>query len=399
MATMEGVCGKVVLMDINGKQYAVKQSHIIDYTLDLEYAVGKLINTLKSVHFPKIAAIDDYGNSLYMSVINGKSIQPTDNGQNIAARTVAIAAIFNEEFGISHNDLHYANVLLVDTDITVQAYIYPDGEELAAYTYGKSPVIIDFGLAFPGKATDAMLGMLDHSRIGIFPHEQDLLLDALRYITSIHSLGHKFPESVLKIIKSVKGYDFRKSWFKTMFPDFLNEVSGHSIPVLRKYKDIIDLCFGNICHPLAKVEPDVGYDAMIDAFEILHTVPLMCVKHLLDDLSVPFWEERYGVEKIRMCRESLDVAIIGINNRLYEPALIASATKASIYSECPWKSVRDAARMLIMAEPTIEYKAGMLVSIYNVKKRETKYVEIGEVGAKKLNTGEATLSTVFNEAK
>ena len=391
----EGMYGVVTVKG----NFVEKRSKLVDYTLENEYIIGKMINSLESVHFAKVYSFswdDGYDKSpiLRIEKIDGdlfKKYTMSDNAtKSVLVRTLTAMAIVNEEFGISHNDLHSNNVMLRDTDVDVQTYIFPDGETFSVKTYGKSPVIIDFGMAFPGKAAKSMTTTMQFTNIGLFPHEMDKLADSRRLFAGTMN------DPVLTRYRWDLDFEtcglHLNGWYNTdTFPDVVCEIreeTGDIIPSDHR----LDIFAASVRLPLRHVKQTYS---LADALKNLDkTLTITDIKHLLDNNSFYIFE-RFGKDQklikylINQCHD----VVRAINNIIFKHAQLLTKLKEKYYKDVSIQCTRDCARM-IHNDLKVTYKPGMRVSIYYVSTRTTKIVVLDEITADQLSAG-ASLTQLF----
>lgn len=382
----------------NGVTFAEKTSQYIDYTIEMETDIGVLLNTLHSDHFchyyVDASKHDKSVSTLKMDKIEGNTLFETElnqyERQSIVGRTLTIMSIVTELFDISHNDLHSSNVMVKNTEVDVQGYIFPDGEEMAAPTFGWSPVIIDFGLAFSGHSSRKMKSSINHSEIGFFPHERDEFADARRLLSSIQDM----PDDIVKLL--INDVEYKPcGWFvEKTFPDIMAEIYKHigDSPIIGT--DELSLFAAHISLPLRRVScHDFKTGKPIDLGAILTKLDSYCLtpfelKCALDN-NVSALRPQFTKHHIREIRRLANKVVLALNNIILDVATEASMKKAKLYEKIPVGRARDIARM--MMDAPVVYWAGMRVSVYCVAKRTTRVVVISKATAVALTNG-ASLS-------
>lgn len=103
--------------------------------------------------------------------------------KSLVARLLIAVDMINEKTGISHSDLHMANVMIQKTDDDVAVYEYRN-KTLSFLTYGIEPILIDFGMAFvPHIGT--MLKSSSLITMGYLPFRADRVQDMYRIVNSL----------------------------------------------------------------------------------------------------------------------------------------------------------------------------------------------------------------------
>lgn len=369
----------------DGEDIAEKTSYSIDYSIELEYAIGIELNKLNSEHFCKYYNLCRYGStpseivipSLRMERIHGCLFEDrfndlsTDERYSIIGRTLTIMAIVNEELGISHNDLHTGNIILRDVDVDVQAYIFPDGEVSTALTYGMSPVVIDFGRAFPGKSCTTMKTQMRHTLMGYFPHEKDEFIDAQQLLRSAEG-----PKRAKMAVNCGLG----------TYPDFLREVTN-MIKCMDASENEIALFAAQIRLPLRKIKRTINLN---DAFKKVGSVNLVDLKNLFDG-NTHYLKQNYSKNGLKKLRKRCKNVVLAMNNVLFKMAKNASKTKKDLYSTLTVTRARDVARLMMLS---VYYRKGMRVRIYDVKNRSSSTLTLSSDQARMLSTGELRLESL-----
>ena len=382
----EDTSGKQGFVSYVGDFVEKRSQYNLDYTIEVEVKVGHLLNTLHSEHFCKyygLCCADPP--TLRMERITGqtfvKCVLEKPQAVSVLGRTLAAMAIVNEELNISHNDLHRENVIVRQTDVDIQAYIYPDGEELAGLTYGMSPVIIDFGLASSDTAFETMQTEVMFTDVGYFPHEMDKLSDSRRL------LGTCKPHIVqAKSSVHCASLEFSGIFGKGTFPRMIDTLMRQT-DMPRK---LLHVLVAHIKFPLGIVKSRVPLktalsklDPAMDAFDI---------KQVLDG-NKKYLRPKYSVNQIRRARKHCKAMILALNNSVHAIATECSTMKNALNLSTTSKCSRDVARILLSMEPPA-YVVGSTVSIYRVADRTTKIVKITAVTGQLLRAGK-TLSEVF----
>ena len=186
----QGAQGYIKKYVLNDQPVVIKFSNHIDFVLELEEEVWKRLKLLNSIHFCKVLTktsinpgerryqlvfeeITHYEPKNSISLRNQSNIGPVkekDNStiiknkndslanllydakhkvvalMNCLNQTLA-AIIMYQNLGITHYDLHVDNVMITNTEYDVHVYKL-ENNILAIKTFGLSPVIIDFGMAY-----------------------------------------------------------------------------------------------------------------------------------------------------------------------------------------------------------------------------------------------------------
>lgn len=388
-ATWTGKQGKIILVTKNGELVVEKQSLHIDYTLELEYKIGKVLNGLNSDHFCKYYSLisdnkisNSSSKKLYMEWIPGTTLHLTettdDEHISLVGRTLVMNAVLNEELNISHNDLHACNVLIKPCNVDACVYVFPDGEELSAYSYNKSPVIIDFGMSFPGIACNTMMTPIYHTDIGYFPHESDKFTDVRRLLFT--------SRNVLPDVKAMLNdyYLSTGGWFERYtFPDLLREIYRElDITGSDSSDTLISLFITHIRLPLRKIKRTKNLKTAFDALE--YTLDLNDVKNILDG-NINYLEKRYTSEYIKKLRIQCKTIILALNNFIFREVSSMSLKKKQFYDASTLHTSRDIARILLSHK--IKYDCKTTISVYDVKNRKTIKIILTLDECNKVNSG------------
>lgn len=384
-----GKQGKVTLVTRNGELVVEKKSLHLNYTLELEYKIGKVLNGLNSDHFCKYYSLNSDSNlsnssskKLYMEWISGTTLHLTettdDEHISLIGRTLVMDAVLNEELNISHNDLHACNVLIKPCNVDVCVYIFPDGEELSTYSYNKSPVIIDFGMSFPGIACNTMMTPIYHTDMGCFPHESDKFTDVRRLLFT--------SRNILPDVKAmINDYYLSKyGWFERYtFPDLLGEIYRElDINGSDSFDTLISLFITHIRLPLRKIKNTINLKTALDALE--YTLDLNDVKNILDG-NIKYLKKRYTSKYIKKLRIQCKTIILALNNFIFHEVNSMALMKKQFYDSSTLRGSRDIARILLSNK--IKYNCKTTISVYDVKNRKTIKIILTLDECEKINSG------------
>lgn len=364
-----------------------KRPQYTDYTIELEHAIGTELNDLNSEHFPRYYGMSWENNSpvLRMERIFGQmlaDIKLTEQEQHsVLGRVLAAISIVNEELDVSHNDLHMNNIIVRDSDADVQAYIFRDGEEFAAKTYGMSPVVIDFGLAFPGKTCKTMKTVIKFTELGFFPHEIDKLSDPRRLLFSPGARNIPFKVKQAVTCKNLAPL----GWFEHTFSDMLNDLkSTAKISGCR-----VSLFAAHIRLPLRAIKHRESIESAFAKLDA--SLTSLDIKNLLDN-NRKYLRPRFSVRRIRKLRRQCKNVVLAMNNIVCKIAAELTEQKKKLYEPLHVSCSRDVARMLMTK---VEYSVGMKVCIYRVDQRTSQTVTITKEAENLLSLGKS-LKEVFS---
>ena len=219
------------LMDKNsGKRYVYKISQYLDFMIDQEYIVLMDLNTLRDYcpHFVKM-----FGKTTVPVVANFKTaknpfapnpdfkmittdmliIQHLEGCKKffkyikndmcstiellaIVKQTLLASAIAHQKVKFTHYDMHSDNILIKECDPnSVFLYIVNDEFHLVP-TYGRYPVIIDFGFSFSKSAENHQMNCsLAHTKYGFVQCKEDSYTDAKLFLLSVSTEINKYKQS------------------------------------------------------------------------------------------------------------------------------------------------------------------------------------------------------------
>lgn len=208
----QGAQGFVQKCVWKNKSAVMKTSNHIDFVIELEEEVWQNLKRLNSIHYCKVLAKTPVSpgerrfclffeeikhNETEISLHYKKKIQKTSRNDSLAQliydakhkpyalincinQTLAAIAMF-ETLGITHYDLHADNVMITNTEYDVHVYKL-NKNIVSIKTYGISPVIIDFGMAYlPNNRYNATC-MFSNSGFTTFIPDQ--LVDARLLLTT-----------------------------------------------------------------------------------------------------------------------------------------------------------------------------------------------------------------------
>lgn len=278
---VQGVQGQVYTCVLKKNNVPIetvgKISNNIDFVLELEKEIWNRLSVFKSLHFCEVIDIipikkglkhycifytnvkvhknagKQYDNSnilfteltsnknvrehhTFSSFIENKDLHPSAI-LNCTKQTLLAVSMY-ETLGITHYDLHTSNIMISSTKYDI--HVYHIGTYFTSiFTFGVTPVIIDFGTAhvpnYSWAATSAF------TKNGITTFTNDTIIDNIFFLCSVArelKINSKWIKNNLKketknclhFVQNVK-LMFRKlniqsnGWFKTNFlPDIIDEL-------------------------------------------------------------------------------------------------------------------------------------------------------------------------------
>ena len=203
----------------NKQRYVYKISQYLDFIIDQEYNVMTDLNTLRDFcpHFVKtftkyrlpltsnfkLAKNPFHLNPDYKTIIADmvlmenlegckkffkyiKNDIPTIELMSIVKQTLFASFIANQKVGFTHYDLHSDNILIKDCNPN-SAFLYIIDENYYLIpTYGRYPIIIDFGFSFSNSAENKRMNCnLAHTKYGFIQCKNDEYTDAKLFLTSV----------------------------------------------------------------------------------------------------------------------------------------------------------------------------------------------------------------------
>jgi hypothetical protein len=127
-------------------------------------------------------------------------------------QTLIALLISQNEKNFTHYDLHSNNVLLKNCDKDlVMLYVLNEDEQFCVPTFGKYPIIIDYGFSFSEDVDSSYLyGTLKHTEVGFFPNLYDKFADPKLFLVSVSNELKEYKNSkkskkLRNIVKSIFG--------------------------------------------------------------------------------------------------------------------------------------------------------------------------------------------------
>jgi len=219
------------LMDKNsGKRHVYKISQYLDFMIDQEYRVLMDLNTLRDYcpHFVKmfgkisvpVAANFKRAKNPFMSNPDYKTISTdmlvmqhlegckkffkyikndvcsTMELLSIVKQTLLASAIAHQKVKFTHYDMHSDNILVQECDPNSVFLYIVNGEYHLVPTYGRCPVIIDFGFSFSKSAENHRMNCsLAHTKYGFIQCKEDAYTDAKLFLLSVSNEINKYKRS------------------------------------------------------------------------------------------------------------------------------------------------------------------------------------------------------------
>ena len=114
----------------------------------------------------------------------------------IVKQTLLASAIAHQKVKFTHYDMHSDNILIKECDPnSVFLYIVNDEFHLVP-TYGRYPVIIDFGFSFSKSAENHQMNCsLAHTKYGFVQCKEDSYTDAKLFLLSVSTEINKYKQS------------------------------------------------------------------------------------------------------------------------------------------------------------------------------------------------------------
>jgi hypothetical protein len=214
----------------NPEKYVYKISQYLDFMAEQEYNVMKDVNTLRDYcpHFVKgfglvrIPITANYkkaknpfkDNPDYKTVMADMIIMqhledckkffkyikndevPTVELLSIVKQSLLASMIANQKVDFTHYDMHSDNILIRECDPnSVFLYIVNDVYYMVP-TYGRYPVLIDFGFSYSKSAEKAQMNCsLGHTKYGFIQCEKDPYTDAKLFLCSVSNEINKYKNS------------------------------------------------------------------------------------------------------------------------------------------------------------------------------------------------------------
>lgn len=219
------------LMDKNsGKRYVYKISQYLDFMIDQEYRVLMDLNTLRDYcpHFVKmfgkttvpVAAnfkraknpfetSPDYKtistDMLVIQHLEGckkffkyikNDVCSTMELLSIVKQSLLASAIAHQKVKFTHYDMHSDNILVQECNPNSVFLYIINGEYHLVPTYGRCPIIIDFGFSFSKSAENYRMNCsLAHTKYGFIQCKEDSYTDAKLFLLSVSNEINKYKRS------------------------------------------------------------------------------------------------------------------------------------------------------------------------------------------------------------
>jgi len=308
----QGAQGYIKKYVLNNQPVVIKFSNHIDFVLELEEEVWERLKLFNSIHFCKVFSktsinpgerryqlvfkeITHYEpkNSISLRNRSNKEDNSTIKNKNDSLanllydakhKVVALmnclnqtlaAIIMYQNLGITHYDLHVDNVMITNTEYDVHVYKL-ENNIIAIKTFGLSPVIIDFGMAYvPNNRYNATCMFANNGFTTFMPdHHVDarlLLVTALKdleYIVKDYKKNNQNRISKSRLKDSANTSSSRSCDFSTKVR-LRSEVIKISELYIKKIKSIYgnlkiqengwfyDNCFNNIINEIVNMMPKI----------------------------------------------------------------------------------------------------------------------------------------------
>lgn len=226
--SFEGSQGTLQTKYCRGIKVVEKKRMFVDYSTELEADCLKMVNRM--IRLPNFATVipqpanTKRKNRIFIRKIDGCGLQEYLTNAKIPPvaklsciyRLLAIVHIMNERTGICHGDLHTDNIIVKQTSDRVHEYRIDD-QLFSFKTYGVSPVLIDFGLAYNPIGRARMVW--DFTGIGYFPFESDCLQDARiltnRCARAFNNSKHPVLVEFTRVVKEFwRPLNLDRGWFQ-----------------------------------------------------------------------------------------------------------------------------------------------------------------------------------------
>jgi len=287
----QGRNSAVKLVKYKGKPAIEKKNHDLNYTMNLEARILKCLKKLSSPHFPKLYKYtrNRYNDeSIIIEYIEGSTLYSLElkgyEAQSAIVRSLLAAAIMNEQLGIVHNDLHTNNIMIRNSSVDVDVYIFPDADTYVIPTYCIEPVLIDFGLAFCGSCCTKMETPITFNNLGYFSFLSDNVGDVKRVLRNNNAeLPKKFKQNIDKITSKLP-LDTDGYYESYMLPDVYTEI----IEMIKSTVNAFSPTDFNLTNMLCVRDPydQDENDSLINIFTSQLPLPLgqPSVKHRHNDI-------------------------------------------------------------------------------------------------------------------
>jgi len=202
------------------QKYVYKISQYLDFMIDQEYNVMNDVNGLRDYcpHFVKSYAkfklplTSNFkraknpfeNNPLYKSIVTDMIVMENLEGckkffkyiKNNVASTIELVSIVKQtllatdiahkKVKFTHYDLHSDNILIKECDPNVVFLYVIDGKYHLVPTYGRYPVLIDFGFSYSKSAENRRMSCtLAHTKYGFVQCRPDSFTDPKLFLTSV----------------------------------------------------------------------------------------------------------------------------------------------------------------------------------------------------------------------
>lgn len=449
----QGVQGVVFKCMWKNEPAVMKISNHVDFVLELEEEAWQRVKSLNCLHFCEIfeklpvkpgernyclfyKEITNNGgrNDSLANLIFEQAHHP--NAILNCVRQTLAAMIMFETLGITHYDLHADNAMVSDTPYDVHVYKFGD-RIVPIRTYGLTPVIIDFGLAYiPNTRYNASCMF---AKDGFTTYMPDPIVDSrLLLMTAIKELkdlvksfrtrtrrvfNSQYKDTCLVIEKFIKKTELiftplrlqENGWFKEpLFPNVIDELIDHLSQELQQTKKgvfkrenfewIIELLQHEITIPVTRqcnassfgvatcmlaidwkkfVEPVIRNTRE----ELLFFKDLVSLPHDAAADAYTNMRHRYPkVKNIKCLRSRVKAMGDAFTNFLYEKVTEVERIKEDMYRNLPYRTTQD----ILCALPSVpnKYIDGMTLLVMDPTSPNHKEVVIDEPMAKMLNESE-----------
>jgi hypothetical protein len=292
----QGAQGYIKKYVLNDQPVVIKFSNHIDFVLELEEEVWTRLKIFNSIHFCKVLTkksinpgerryqlvfeeITHYEpkNSISLRNQSKNSKNKNDSLANLLYdakhKVVALmnclnqtmaAIIMYQNLGITHYDLHVDNVMITNTEYDVHVYKLKNNI-IAIKTFGLSPVIIDFGMAYvPNNRYNATCMFANNGFTTFMPdHHVDARLLLVTALKDLEYIVKDYKKN--SIAKSIRLKDNKTA----NTPHKSTEVIKISELYIKKIKNIYgnlkiqengwfyDNCFNNIINEIVNMMPKI----------------------------------------------------------------------------------------------------------------------------------------------
>lgn len=450
----QGVQGAVFKCIWKNKAAIMKVSNHIDFVLELEEEAWSRLKNLNCIHFCEVLEkipikpgerryclfykeiLNNNRNDSLANLIYNEAHHP--NALLNCVRQTLAAIVMFEELGITHYDLHADNTMVADAEYDVHVYKFGD-RIVPIRTYGITPVIIDFGMAYIPNTrykttcvfakegyTTFMSDPIVDSRLLLMTAINDLkdLSKGLKSYTR-RMFNAQYKDTCTVVDKFIKKTELiftplkleSTGWYKTenMFPNIVEELINQ-LPCKLKTSDhgifkpdnidwIIELLQYEITIPITQSKPNtpsfgkatcmlaINWKKLVEPVirntreEQLFFKDLVSIPHDAD-ISV-YINMRHRYPKIKNIKElKRCVKIMGdaLNNFLYEKMVKVQSIKDALYAKLPYRTTLDILHTL----PSVpnKYVEGMTIIVMDPTSPNHKEMVIDDTLANMLNKNE-----------